>query len=283
MNLLGFKKVFKSNIDIETIKKNISIFRERAKNGSVNENILYELTSIFGNHYVAPCEFRSIPNGTNFFRARGIPLDDIKIPLKTISHIGDAWEPPSEYVRFPGRLNNINQSILYCCPDDPFLAIREARATENKIVAIMKYKAIREITVAALGDYENSNLPKDKLTRLFYSFLDEEFAQDVKAGEESRYTITRAVADSFANFPNQDGWLYRSVQSPEQFNVAFLPNRHRECIKLEGVMICDLTGSFENNLKVSCVVDFDENNGNARYHAMGSKEQRQLFPELFCR
>ncbi|MCU4423214.1 RES family NAD+ phosphorylase [Acinetobacter sp. WU_MDCI_Abxb74] len=275
--------MFKSNIDIETIKKNIFTFRERAKNGSVNENILYELTSIFGNRYVAPCEFRSIPNGTTFFRARGIPSNDITIPFNTVSNVGDAWEPPSEFVKYPGRLNNINQSILYCCPDDPYLAIKEARASENNFVAIMKYKAIREIIVTALGDYERSNLPKDDLTRLFYSFLDEEFAQDVKPGEESRYTITRAVADSFANLPNQDGWLYRSVQSPEKFNVAFLPNKHRECIELEGVLICDLSGSDGNNLKVISVVDFDRNDNAARYHAMGSKEQQELFPELISR
>lgn len=274
--------MFKSDLDIETIRKRIISFREQAYQGRLKGNIYKELISIFGVNFSVHCEQREFPVDTVFYRARGIPLNDTIAPLKMMSHIGDAWEPPSEYVKYPGRLNDINQSILYCCPYDPFLAIKEARASANNFVAIMKYKSIRKVLVTALGDYENSNLPRDELTRLYYSFIDEEFAQDVKNGEENRYTITRAVAETFANFPNQDGWYYRSVQSSEKFNLAFLPEKHKECLKLEGVMIGDLRGKGPdiNSFDILSVIDFDESTGLARYHEMGSEVQKKLFPEI---
>ncbi|MDH1309904.1 RES family NAD+ phosphorylase [Acinetobacter baumannii] len=274
--------MFKSDLDIETIRKRIISFRERVYEGHLEGNIYEELISIFGVNFSVQVELREFPVDTVFYRARGIPLNDTITPLKMMSHVGDAWEPPSEYVKYPGRLNDINQSILYCCPYDPFLAIKEARASANNFVAIMKYKSIRNILVTALGDYENSNLPKDELTRLYYSFIDEEFAQDVKNGEENRYAITRAVAETFANFPNQDGWYYRSVLSSEKFNLAFLPGKHKDCLKLEGVMIGDLRskGLDNNFFNVLSVIDFDENTGLARYHEMGSEVQKKLFPEV---
>lgn len=272
--------MFYSNLDLETIKQRISSFREKVRSGQLSEDITGELSSIFGNLYYFPCEQREIYSGTAFYRARGFPIDDTIIPPKTMSHIGDAWEPPAEFVKYPGRLNQVNQSILYCCPEDQFLAIKEARASENQFVAIMKYTAVRPIKVAALGDYENSNLPKDDLTRLFYNFLDEEFAQDVLPGQESRYLITSNIANTFANYPFQDGWLYRSVQSPEKFNVAFLPEKHKECLKLEGVVICNLHDSTDTHLAVFMVVDFDEKTGEARYHAINSEVWSPDFPKI---
>jgi len=274
--------MFKSDLDVETIRKRIISFRERVYKGQFKGNIYQELISIFGVNFSVLFEYREFPVDTVFYRARGIPLNDTIVPLKMMRHVGDAWEPRTEYVKYPGRLNDINQSILYCCPFDPFLAIKEARASANNFVAIMKYRSIRKVIVTALGDYENSNLPKDELTRLYYSFIDEEFAQDVKYGEENRYAITRAVAETFANFPNQDGWYYRSVQSSEKFNLAFLPGKHKECLKLEGVMIGDLRGKGPdiNSFDILSVIDFDASTGLARYHEMGSEVQKKLFPEI---
>ncbi|WP_454666690.1 RES domain-containing protein [Acinetobacter calcoaceticus] len=272
--------MFKSDIGVKEIKKRIARFHARKKDKSLNENMIFELTSIFGNHYSVPCEQLEIPYGVEFFRARGIPSDDNSIPFKTISHIGDAWEPPSNFVRYPGRLNNINQSILYCCPHDPMLAIQEARASENQFVAIIKYVAVRNINISVLGNYTNSTLPKDKLTKLFYNFLDKEFSQDVPTGEEERYAITRSAADTFSNLPGQDAWLYRSVQSPKKFNVAFLPNKQKECLKLIGVMIWELNKAEKDKFKVLHVIDFDKLTGVAQYHEMGSEHQRKIFPEL---
>jgi len=160
------------------------------------------------------------------------------------------------------------------------LAIDEARARGYNRVAIIVYRSLRTVNVAVIGDYESSSLPKDQLSRIFWSFLEEEFGRDVPKGHEGRYSITRAVADTIFNYPEQDAWCYRSVQSPSKFNTAFLPGRSRQCLELSGVMVCDLSASLPGQLKVKCVVDFDSDTGAARYHPIGSDRQKSLFPEI---
>ncbi|NUG01989.1 hypothetical protein, partial [Acinetobacter oleivorans] len=98
-------------------------------------------------------------------------------------------------------------------------------------------------------------------------------------GEEYRYTLTRVIADTFYNYPNQDAWAYRSVQSRDKCNVAFLPGKSKDCLELVGVMICDLSKSTHNSLSVNYVIDFDSD-GNAHAHAIGSPEQQRIFPEI---
>ncbi|MGB7268140.1 MAG: RES family NAD+ phosphorylase [Albidovulum sp.] len=272
--------LFLSNLDIEEIKQRIANFRERARKGMPETELVNELTAIFGDQFQFGTEQRNYTTGTQFFRARPIPNDDTKIPLKTISKVGDAWEPPRAFVKIQGRLNAAGQSILYCCANDPDLAIDEARGRNNNHVAVIVYRSTRPIQVAVLGDYSNSNLAKDELSQVFYSFLDDEFSKFVSEGDEGIYTITRSVADTYFTYPEQDAWCYRSVQSPSKFNVAFLPGRQSSCIELTGVMICDLKASTLGNLSVKFVVDFDKITGFARYHQIGSAEQKRVFPEI---
>lgn len=272
--------MFHSDISEEQIRRKIAGFRDLAEKGISDAECVTTISSIFGNVYSFPTEVRTYSQGTAFFRARAIPNHDTKLPLETIRKVGDAWEPPAHVVRVQGRLNGMNHSILYCAADDPHLAIDEARARGNKHVAIIVYKSLRPLKVAVLGDYDNSNLPKDSKSKLFFSFLEEEFSRFVPPGEEGRYSITRTIADTFFSYPEQDAWRYRSVQSPDKFNVAFLAGRSRACLDLVGVMICETTSFSHGPLRVKCVVDFDERTGDARYHRIGSEEQRKIFPEI---
>lgn len=272
--------MFISDISDDEIQKRILDFRSQAEQGISDETCINSVISIFGNAFSFATEMKSYAQGQTFYRVRTIPPDDTNIPLKTIQRIEDAWEPPAQFVRAQGRLNKIGQSILYCCPDDFNLAIDEARARNSKHIAVIVYKSFRPISVAVLGDYDNSSLPKDERSRLFYSFLNEEFSRLVPTGSEGRYSITRAIAETYFNYPEQDAWSYRSVQSPEKFNVAFLPGKSKNSLNLIGIMICEVDASTKNSLKVKLVIDFDEKSGDARYHAIGSKEQIRVFPEI---
>ncbi|NWB42462.1 RES family NAD+ phosphorylase [Pseudomonas sp. E6002] len=272
--------MFSSNINEDEIRKRILDFRALAQKGISDKDCINAVSSIFGNVYSYVTETRTYEQGTTFFRARAIPSNDTITPPRTIQKVGDAWEPPPHIVKVQGRLNSINQSILYCCAGDPNLAIDEARARDHTHVAIMVYRSSRPISVAVLGDYNGSTLPKDHRSNLFYSFLDEEFSRVVPTGEEACYSITRAIADTYFNYPGQDAWCYRSVQSPEKFNVAFLPGRSKFKLDLIGVLICDLSASSNDALSVKFVVDFDKNSGDARYHTIGSEEQKKIFPEI---
>lgn len=272
--------MFSSDVEVDEIRNRIKDFRDHAENGIPDQQCIDAVLSIFGNVFSFAIESKRYDAGTIFFRARPIPNDDTTLPLSTIRSVGDAWEKPEHLVGVQGRLNSVRQSILYCCVGDPDLAIDEARARSNKHVAIMVYKSKRPIKVAVLGDYSNSNLPKDEVSSLFYSFLDEEFSKTVLPGFEGRYSITRAIADTFFNYPEQDAWCYRSVQSSDKFNIAFLPGKSKAALDLSGVMICDLDASVRGALNVKLVVDFDPVSDEARYHLIGSDAQKRIFPEI---
>jgi len=272
--------MFNSDINDDEIERRILDFQIQAENGINDEKCINAITSIFGSTFSFTTEMRSYEQGQTFYRVRALPPEDTSIPLKTIRRIEDAWEPPKQFVNTQGRLNKIGQSILYTCPGDAELAIDEARARSSKYIALIVYKSSRKINVAVLGDYANSTLPKDERSKLFYSFLNNEFSRLVQKGSEGRYSITRAIADTYFNYPEQDAWCYRSVQSPEKFNVAFLPGKAKSSLDLVGIMICELGASDNQYIKVKLVADFDEKSGEARYHTIGSEKQKIIFPEI---
>ena len=274
------QKVFLSNYDEQEILDKVKEFRLESKLGMTRFECMDRMHSIFGDICSFPIRYAAYNHGTIFYRARAIPADDVQIPLRTLSKSSDAWEPPPEFVKVQGRLNDIGQSILYCCPYDPALAIQEARASSNKHVAVMVYQAKRDIRVSVIGSYEASDLPKDAMTRLFYSFLEEEFARFAPIGNEHEYIVTTTVADSYFNYPDQDAWCYRSVQSEGKFNVAFLPGKSKDAVQLVGVLLCDNSAHEVGSLKVLYVVDFDPDTDLARYHRIGSKEQKKIFPDF---
>ncbi|WOC16361.1 hypothetical protein MP213Fo_18430 [Pseudochrobactrum sp. MP213Fo] len=258
----------------------IDAFRERAVEGIPDGECVSEVSNLFGESYSFDTALHNYKAGTTFYRARAIPDDDTLLPLRTMSQVGDAWEPPAHVVKQQGRLNACGQSILYCCADDPQLAINEARARFNKHIAIIVYKAKRPINFSIIGGPRQPSKIHDPRSNLFYSFMEDEFSIFVSQGEEGRYSITRAIADTFYNYPEQDAWCYRSVQSNEKFNTAFLPGKSKGCLSLSGVMICNLQDSLAQSLSVKLVVDFDGTTGCARYHKIGSLEQKSIFPEI---
>jgi hypothetical protein len=94
------------------------------------------------------------------------------------------------------------------------------------------------------------------------------------------YLLSEVIADSFFNYPDQDAWVYRSVADKTKFNCAFMPGRSRSCLKFHGVMICNSDAALRGEIVVGLVVDFDEGEGLARYHVVGSDAQRVLFPSI---
>lgn len=272
--------MFRSNIGEEEIRDRIKQFRQSAQNSLSEHDTLNQLVLIFGEIYSYATKTSSYKKGQLFFRARSILDDDSKLPSQTLMSTRDAWEPPEQVVTKQGRLNRKHQSILYCCPGDPHLAINEARAQCNHRVAIMVYRAVRPVSATVIGDFESSELSKNRFLKLYYEFLEEEFSQFVKEGDEGRYVITQAIADTFYNLPEQDAWCYRSVQSPDKYNIAFLPGKQHDCLSLVGVMLCDLRETTDKTLCVKFVVDFDPKTGVPRHHQIGSETQKHIFPDI---
>ncbi|MGC1497687.1 MAG: RES family NAD+ phosphorylase [Sulfitobacter sp.] len=274
-------ETFKSDLSPSEIRQRLEKFRTEARNNIPEPKLAEMLHSIFlEKQGTFPIRWKQFEKGTLFFRARKLPEDDRQIPLNTIAKRSDAWEPPAESVCSPGRLNKIGQAVLYTCAGDPMLAIDEARARDCSYVALMVYRAKLEIRVAIIGDYLDSGLPQDAGTAAFYSFLEEEFSQFAEPSDQNRYAITRIIAESYFTYPEQSAWCYRSVQSPDLFNTAFLPDEGQKKLELVGVLICNVPNSQEGNLKVVRVVDFDPDSGLAQFHLIGSERQKKLFPEI---
>ena len=236
--------------------------------------------SIFRSTFTIPCLLKSYAPDTLFFRARPLSVDTTMSPYHDMSNIADAWEPPKNYVKAQGRLNAVSESVLYCCPGNPQLAIDEARARNCNRVAIMVYRSKKQITNSVIGNSQEDGLQQNDFTKIFFEFVEEEFSRDVPIGQEDIYSISRMIAQDYFRYPKQDAWCYRSVQSNELFNLAFLPNRAQECLDLVGVLICDPSTPKAGPLLIKDVVEFDPATGRAIYHKVGSVGQKKLFPDI---
>ena len=80
------------------------------------------------------------PAGTRFYRARAIPRDDHRIPLRSMSRTADCWEPPPEHVTM-GRLNKAGEPLLYTSPIDLFVAAGEIKVPDRERFSLIEYEA----------------------------------------------------------------------------------------------------------------------------------------------
>ncbi len=69
----------------------------------------------FNNKSVLQIMSTVLPKETLLFRVRD--LKDSSIPNRDMSKRSDAWNPPVGNVKQRGRLNKLNESLLYVSPD----------------------------------------------------------------------------------------------------------------------------------------------------------------------
>ncbi len=238
-------------------------------------------TGPFPQNFSFPTYEYSFQSGTKFFRVRAIPDDDHIAPLRCLSNLSDAWEPPANAVKM-GRLNRPRIPVLYTCVNDPILAFREAKVS-SKLFSLIVYRAKTEIVVSAIGAdhlHESDSDEDAAMLEAFYDFLELEFTRDVGVGSEYLYRTSLIIAESFFSLPRTQAWEYRSAVDREKFNCAFLPGQGKQCLELVGVQVCLSADALDGMLHSKAVVDFDSVTCQARYHAIGSDRQKELFPEI---
>ena len=275
-----------SNLSVETLNESIRQFRRSNQSEIPDEKVIDRLLEVFtdknnSNGFAFPTTPGRFEQGQSFYRVRCVQPNETIVPFKNFSKLEDAWEPPASIVQKRGRLNLVGQPVLYTCPDDPILAINEARVVDGEYCCVIKYKASKAIETSLIGaeiDLTKYRIDTAKKVELFHDFLETEFTRDVADGLEHLYRLSHAIADTFYHRPNQDAWVYRSVVDRKKPNCAFISGRAKSCLDLVGAMIVKHNIQKLDALEVKLVVGFAE--GRAHYFKLGTVEQLELFPEL---
>lgn len=284
-------KDFLRYVDALELQKRISQFRKRDfKKLSYNDiseairNVIVFDTPKGPMSILRPNTAR-YPAGTKFYRVRTIPADDREIPLRSISKIGDCWEPPAESVGI-GRLNKKNEPLLYTSPIDLSIAIEELGIPDDEFFSLIVYEAKENVNVTLIGEPPNTEDFNDNETlklKMIQDFLRDEFTRDVGVGTEYLYKISECIAKDYFDLPPDfhDAWCYPSIAKKDSFNVAFRPQT-RTKLRLVGVQIAKARKLQDGSFLITAYMIAKEMNysEDLSYFKIGSAEQRELFPEI---
>lgn len=223
------------------------------------------------------------PAGTMFYRVRVIPKEDHVTPLRSMSTVGDCWEPPGEIVKM-GRLNKEHEPLLYTSPIDPLVAIGELKIPDGERFSLIVYEAVEDVNVTVIGgDVDTEGLDEDDALKveMIHGFLSDEFTREVGQGTEHLYRLSEIIAKAYFDLPPemQDAWCYPSIVDKSRFNVAFRPST-RAKLRLVGVQIGEVqrAENGEAGMRVVLVAAEIEGCNDLAYFHIGSPEQRELFP-----
>ena len=285
------RAAFLPHVDIRDLHRRISEFRKlnfRAMSyGEISEairNVIMFDTPLGKCGMLFP-QHGQYPTRTQFFRVRSIHKDDHQAPFRSMSNVGDCWEPPSEIVKM-GRLNKEGEPLLYTSVHDPRLAIGELKIPDGERFSLIVYEATEEVNVTGIGfDLNTSDLDQANALKveMIQGFLRDEFTRDVGRGTEYLYRISETIAKEYFDLPSeiQDAWCFPSIVDKRCFNATFRP-RTRSKLRLIGVLIARAYGNDDGGVEISVDLVAKEDAGTQElsYHHIGSPEQRRLFPSI---
>lgn len=250
-------------IDIKTkIRKYKKLDFKNLKNEDLSKELLE--TILIGDNKKQMAYLRPIisilPKKTRFYRIRTLESQNLSISVKkAMQYEQDAWNPPVEKVTKIGRLNKINESLLYTCLEDPSIAMEETKVKKGEYFCLIVYEAISEIQMCGIGEWQNLpelNEEENLKMHTIAKFLKNEFARNVTEGTEYFYRISEIIAKDYFDLPpdSQDAWCYPSVAAKRGFNVCFRPEKATKLLKLVDVQICEAIR--EDNNKTFITRDF---------------------------
>lgn len=231
--------------------------------------------------------FGEYPSGTRFYRVRKINDEDFKIPCDTIKKEQDVWNPPVECVTRLGRLNKVNESLLYTSPITPLVPIKEMNISESGKFGLIVYESVQPIKVVLIGLWkELPDLSEEEnlKMRLYNHFLYTEFTKEVGLGTEYLYRVSERITKDYFDLPPrdcQDAWCYPSIASKQNLNVCFRPKIARDVLKFVGVQFAQLEKTDHGYLiKCNHIGSGFDSNQNLLYYPVLSNKCREIFPEI---
>lgn len=162
--------------------------------------------------------------------------------------ISECWEPPSSVTPL-GRCNAEGSPVLYVSEElnTPF---EELNIGFNEQFYSIKYKTVEHLNIKDIVPKEFESKDKDgnpiydKESMLSYQILREfvrsEFLKPVGKGTEYLHRISASMCRIWFHNNNSDGWLYPSVQSPLEKNVAIKPESAKKKLEILDVRIARL-------------------------------------------
>lgn len=225
---------------------------------------------------------RTCPVGTVLWRARSIPADDHYLPLRTIQSDSDVWEPPAHVVFSPGRLNRVNESLLYTCLGVPMAAAHEIRLRAGERFALAKFVTTQPTKLVSIGlPFPTNGPPIDNADSLINEFMGRQFTRITNDRTDDVYHISNLVAKFNYNLPLevQDGWLYFSAQCAGALNATFKLEPAHSKLELQGIAICSLDCEPEQ-IRAVCYAASSRGSRGLEWHLQHSDVQKELFSEF---
>jgi len=162
--------------------------------------------------------------------------------------VSECWEPPASKAPM-GRCNAVGKPVLYVSKELKTL-FEELNVQPNEQVYVIKYKTTDSLNLKRIvsEDFEatdnKGNPIYDPESMLSYQILREfvrsEFLKPVGKGTEYLYRISASMCRVWFHDDDSDGWLYPSVQSPFENNIAIKSESAKEKLIIEDVRIVQL-------------------------------------------
>lgn len=167
----------------------------------------------------------------------------------------ECWEPPAKASKM-GRCNAEGTSVLYVSEDikTPF---QELNIQPHEQVYVIKYKTkhdqffnVKQIVSKEFEAINEDGKPLyDTESMLSYQILREfvrsEFLKPVGKGTEYLHRISASMCRIWFDEEDSDGWIYPSIQTPKERNIALKSKSAKEKLIIEDVRIARLVPKEE--------------------------------------
>ncbi|MDX3916511.1 MULTISPECIES: RES domain-containing protein [Olivibacter] len=249
-----FKKCL-STIHIKEIQDRIGNFKRTVDPRTISEDRLkQELSRLFyvnfrgkeATFFLKTDTYTHEHQKFFFYRIRKLKNEDVQNiytkNFESIRNESDVWETPESKIKVRGRLNDVNQSVLYAS-SELSNAMYETNCVEGDYFFVIVYKNVGQMRVSQI--HIDNHFPEfDELENakiaMMSNFLREEFTRYVPQGQEYKYRISHAIYKQFFCSNDVDAFTYPSVKSLHTtgYNICFEKSKSRKNLRFLGVMVC---------------------------------------------
>ncbi|NUM37272.1 MAG: RES domain-containing protein [Candidatus Brocadiae bacterium] len=162
-----------------------------------------------------------------------------------IKDTSECWEPPAKDAKM-GRCNVKGKPVLYVSEKlkTPF---EELLIKPDEHVYIIKYEQMEHLNLTRVvpEDFIETQIDGeplyDKDGMLSYQILREfvrsEFLKPVGKGTEYLHRISASMCRVWFDDENSEGWIYPSVPSPNDLNIAIKPESAHKKLRIKDIRI----------------------------------------------